>query len=151
MIQITQVSLDDIPGLSLLVQEYMIDFHNVPSPGVDAISHNLCKHLLLCPDIGLQFVAKVEEEFAGFATLYFTFSTIKMKRITTLNDLFVSSKHRGKKIGEHLFRHCREYTRTNDFAFMQWETDKGNYIAQSLYNKMEGHFRESLMYEINIQ
>ena len=137
----------DIPGLHGLMKEYIVDFYKQPEPKEEDLK-NLIKHLLGNPSAGLQFAAEENGELIGFSTLYFTFSTLKMKRQAILNDLFVKPTARGNKVGEQLFQTCLQYIRTNHFASMTWETAKDNSITQSLYKKMGGKLSEWLVYEI---
>jgi ribosomal protein S18 acetylase RimI-like enzyme len=138
----------DVSELHELMMQYIVDFYQQPAPKEKDLK-DLILHLLENPPSGLQFVAEHQGELVGFATLYFTFSTLKVKRQAVLNDLFVIPNARGKKIGEKLFQACLEYIRENDFASMTWETAKDNKIAQSLYNKMGGKLSEWLLYEIS--
>lgn len=137
----------DIPRLYHLMTQYIVDFYKKPEPN-EAELKNLILHLQNHPDSGLQFVAEIEGEIVGFATLYYTFSTLQVKRAAILNDLFVSADARGQKVGEQLFTKCLEHIRKNNFAYMTWETSKDNYAAQSLYDKMGGSQSDWLVYEI---
>ncbi|MCM3573630.1 GNAT family N-acetyltransferase [Mesobacillus subterraneus] len=137
----------DIPELYHLMTQYIVDFYKKPKPEEAQLIH-LIKHVMEHPDSGLQFVAEKEGKLLGFATLYFTFSTLQVKRAAILNDLFVADDARGQKIGEQLFEKCLNYIRENGFAYMTWETAKDNYIAQSLYNKMGGRQSDWMVYEI---
>ena len=74
-------------------------------------------------------------EIIGFATLYFTFSTTKVKAISILNDLFISSEYRGKGLGEMLFKYALEFSKENGYAVMNWKTSHDNLKAQTLYEK----------------
>lgn len=144
---IRQATEEDIHQIVPLMLEYIVDFYKQPNPGEEKVGQ-LVKHLLDHPDHGMQFVADDGKRIIGFATLYFTFSTLQVKRAAILNDLYVHPSGRGQKAGESLFRHCLNYIHDNSFAGMQWETAKDNYVAQSLYNKMGGHINEWLVYEI---
>ncbi|MBS8266725.1 GNAT family N-acetyltransferase [Mesobacillus boroniphilus] len=137
----------DIPKLYDLMTQYIVGFYKKPEPN-EAELKNLIQHLLDHPDSGLQFVAEREGEIVGFATLYYTFSTLQVKRAAILNDLFVSAEARGQKAGEQLFEKCLAHIRGNNFAYMTWETAKDNYAAQGLYNKMGGSQSDWLVYEI---
>lgn len=137
----------DIPELYHLMTQYIVDFYKKPKPEEAQLIH-LIQHVIEHPDSGLQFVAEKEGKLLGFATLYFTFSTLQVKRAAILNDLFVADDARGQKIGEQLFEKCLNYIRENGFAYMTWETAKDNYIAQSLYNKMGGRQSDWMVYEI---
>ncbi|WP_409271784.1 GNAT family N-acetyltransferase [Neobacillus sp. SCS-31] len=147
-IEIRPATAQDVGGLYELMKQYIVDFYKQPDPGEERLK-GLITHLLEAPVSGLQFVAEENGELIGFATLYFTFSSLKVKRQAILNDLFVVSKARGKKVGEKLFQASLEYIRENGFASMTWETAKDNLVAQSLYEKMGGKLSEWLVYEIN--
>jgi ribosomal protein S18 acetylase RimI-like enzyme len=141
------VSESDIPQLRKLMIQYIVDFYQKPKPNDDDLT-NLILHLINHPEAGLQFVAEKEGQLVGFATLYFTFSTLQVKRAAILNDLFVVNEVRGQKVGEQLFQTCLAYIRENGLAYMTWETAKDNLAAQGLYNKMGGQLSEWLVYEI---
>jgi GNAT superfamily N-acetyltransferase len=146
-LNIRRAEARDIPKLYDLMTQYIVDFYKKPEPNEGELK-NLIQHLLDHPDSGLQFVAELEGELVGFATLYFTFSTLQVKRAAILNDLFVSAGARGQKAGEQLFEKCLAYIRGNNFAYMTWETAQDNYVAQGLYNKMGGRQSDWLVYEI---
>lgn len=137
----------DIPQLSNLMMQYIVDFYQKPRPDEEAL-RQLIQHIQCNPSSGLQFVAEQNGKLIGFATLYFAFSTLQVKRTAILNDLFVVPDARGKKAGEQLFRACLSYIRESDFAYMTWETSKDNHAAQSLYNKMGGMVSDWLVYEM---
>ncbi|RXI98591.1 GNAT family N-acetyltransferase [Anaerobacillus alkaliphilus] len=145
---IRQVVKEDAKDLVQLMKNYIVDFYQKPEPkeeDVEALIHRL----IMEPSSGIQFVAEKEEKLVGFATLYFSFSTLQLKKVAILNDMFINEDARGEKIGEQLFQTSLSYIRENDFAYMTWETAKDNLIAQSLYNKMGGKISEWLVYEMS--
>jgi ribosomal protein S18 acetylase RimI-like enzyme len=144
---IRPVNKADMKQLKVLMIQYIVDFYQRPVPNDEELI-NLINHLIENPSIGLQFVAEREGELIGFATLYFTFSTLQVKNAAILNDLFVTEKGRGQKIGEQLFQCCLSHIRENKYAYMTWETAKDNLIAQGLYNKLGGKISDWLVYEI---
>lgn len=137
----------DIPQLSDLMVQYIVDFYQKPEPENTDLKY-LIRHLIDHPEAGVQFVAVKDGLMVGFATLYFTFSTLQVKKAAILNDLFVTEAARGMKAGEQLFNTCLTFIRKNDFAHMTWETAKDNLVAQALYNKMGGELSEWLVYEM---
>jgi GNAT superfamily N-acetyltransferase len=146
-IQVRQADSKDITELYGLMREYIVDFYNQPEPSEGELK-GLIHHLLENPSSGVQFVAEENGRLIGFATLYFTFSTLKVKRQAILNDLFVHRDVRGKKVGETLFKTCLDYIRKHGFAGMTWETAKDNVAAQALYKKMGGEISKWVVYEI---
>ncbi|MED4206511.1 GNAT family N-acetyltransferase [Neobacillus mesonae] len=137
----------DTNQLYELMRQYIVDFYQRPEPREIELK-GLIQHLQENPSSGLQFVAEENGELIGFATLYFTFSTLNVKRQAVLNDLFVQPNARGKKVGEKLFQTCLDYVRANHFAGMTWQTAKDNTTAQTLYKKMGGEISDWFFYEI---
>ena len=146
-IDIRPASNQDVNELYILMMQYIVDFYKQSEPNENELK-GLITHLLENPSVGLQFIAEENGELHGFSTLYFTFSTLKVKRQAKLNDLFVAPHARGKKIGERLFQRNVDYIRENDFSSMTWETAKDNIAAQALYKKLGGNLSEWLFYEI---
>lgn len=146
-ISIRPATSTDLSQLSKLMKNYIVDFYKQPDPGEGALK-GLINHLLENSQSGLQHVAEENGDLIGFSTLYFTFSTLKVKRQAILNDLFVIPEARGRKIGERLFQTNLDYIRKNNFSSITWETAKDNLVAQSLYNKMGGELSEWLVYEM---
>lgn len=68
----------------------------------------------------MQFVAEIASQqlVGGFSTLYFTFNTLKAKRMAFLYDLFVKLDERGQKIGQNLLMTCIKYIRENDYSHL---------------------------------
>ncbi|GHI00374.1 GNAT family N-acetyltransferase [Neobacillus kokaensis] len=147
MSEIRRAVQQDVNNLYKLMRDYIVDFYQRPEPN-EAELKGLIQHLLENPSSGLQFVAEENGKLIGFTTLYFTFSTLNVKRQAKLNDLFVAPGSRGKKVGEKLFQTCLEYIRANHFSGMTWETAKDNHTAQALYKKMGGEVSDWLFYEI---
>ncbi|GAF67013.1 putative acetyltransferase [Bacillus sp. TS-2] len=85
---------------------------------------------------GIQFIALQNHHIVGFATLYFTYSTLKVAPVTIMNDLFVIEDKRGMGIARQLFQACQQYTCTHQFAYMSWITAKENKEAQRFYQKL---------------
>ncbi|TCJ01320.1 GNAT family N-acetyltransferase [Cytobacillus praedii] len=146
-IDIRPATNQDVNELYILMMQYIVDFYKQPEPNENELK-GLITHLLENPSAGLQLIAEENGEFLGFSTLYFTFSTLKVKRQAILNDLFVVPHARVKKIGERLFQRNLDYIRENDFSSMTWETAKDNIAAQALYKKLGGNLSEWLFYEI---
>lgn len=147
-IVIRPAAAGDLNRLKELMVQYIVDFYQQPKPNDEDLV-GLIQHLQENHHAGLQYVAEEDGQLLGFSTLYFTFSTLKVKRQAILNDLFVIPEARGKKIGEKLFQKNLDYIRDNQFASMTWETSQDNVIAQSLYNKMGGKLSEWLVYEMH--
>jgi GNAT superfamily N-acetyltransferase len=107
---------------------------------VDPGRHKLeavVRTLLAQPDEGAQFIARDDQgEPAGFATVYWTWSTLVADRIGVLHDLFVRPEYRQQGVGRALIYACLERARTRGVARLAWDTAPGNAVAQRLYDSL---------------
>ncbi len=129
------------------MQGYIVDFYRQPDPGIEHLE-SFIRHLLDHPDQGHQLVAEHDETLVGFATMYFTWSTLKLKRFVIMNDLYVAVSARGHHVGEELFSAVLRYARDHDLGPVQWETAEDNRVAQALYEKMGGRVSPWVHYEL---
>ena len=81
------------------------------------------------------FIAYLDYEAVGFTQLYPLFSSVSMKPMYLLNDLFVKSNYRGKGIGEALINKAKALceTQKNKGLALQTATDNP---AQKLYERL---------------
>jgi GNAT superfamily N-acetyltransferase len=92
------------------------------------------------------FLALEEDGRAlGFTQLYPTFSSTWMKRLWTLNDLFVRNDVRKKGVGQALMERARQWAVETGAHGLQLETAKDNHAAQRLYEGM-GWKRDNYFY-----
>ncbi|MED1800815.1 GNAT family N-acetyltransferase [Brevibacillus porteri] len=133
---IRSAAADDVNSLTELMHEYVVGFYQNPWPGTEKI-HNLIQTLLEKQQ-GVQFVVEQEGKLIGFATLYFTISTMKADKITLMNDLFVLEQYRDTEVESQLFLECQRYTQKQGFAHMTWITSIQNNRAQLFFEKMGG-------------
>ncbi|MCM3539518.1 GNAT family N-acetyltransferase [Priestia endophytica] len=82
------------------------------------------------------FLALEEAEAVGFAQLYPSFTSIGIKRIIILNDLYVTEKTRGSGVGAALLQKVKEYGKQEEIDSIVLQTAKDNAHAQHLYEKL---------------
>ncbi|MED3725238.1 GNAT family N-acetyltransferase [Priestia filamentosa] len=82
------------------------------------------------------FLALEEGEAVGFAQLYPSFTSIGIKRIIILNDLYVTEKTRGSGVGAALLQEVKEYGKKEKRDSIVLQTAKDNARAQYLYEKL---------------
>ena len=92
------------------------------------------------------------ENGLGFVQLYPSFSSVSMKRLWILNDLFVDKSARRKGLAEALIRQCIQLAKETKSSGLVLETAGDNLAAQRLYEKL-GWRREKefLTYRIDCQ
>ncbi|WP_435577828.1 N-acetyltransferase family protein [Gilvibacter sp.] len=70
----------------------------------------------------------------GFAQLYPSFSSVTMKRVFILNDLFVTPEARGQQVGTALLEQAKSFAKEQGARGLVLETGADN-PAQKLYEK----------------
>ena len=71
----------------------------------------------------------------GFVQLYPSFSSVSMKRIWILNDLFVHEDYRKQGVAEALIERSKELAEETGAISIILETQSSNINAQKLYDK----------------
>src|SRR3712207_4207346 len=91
--EIKSVGREDLDEVLPLVRAYL-DFYEVEPP--EAAVRALCEALIDDPREGVQLVARDDGGRAvGFATIFWSWSTLSASRIGVMNDLFVAPEARG--------------------------------------------------------
>jgi ribosomal protein S18 acetylase RimI-like enzyme len=127
---------DDLNSLTELMYEYIVGFYKKPRPATEKL-HQLIQTLYEKRE-GVQFVALQDGKLVGFATFYFTFSTMKADKYTVMNDLFTIEQYRDTEVESQLFLECHRYTKEHQFTHMSWITATDNNRAQRFFDKMGG-------------
>jgi GNAT superfamily N-acetyltransferase len=132
---IARVGLADLDDLLPLMRGYC-EFYGVgPS---DAALRALSLTLIENPDTsGVQLIAREDDGGAiGFATLFWTFSTLAASEIGLMNDLYVDPDVRGRGVGAALIAACASECADRGLHVLEWETAPDNIRAQALYDKL---------------
>jgi GNAT superfamily N-acetyltransferase len=79
------------------------------------------------------FIAESEDKIVGFTQIYPLFSSLSMKRLWLLNDLFVLEKYRGKGISKQLINAAKQLAKDTNASGLLLETEKTNIIGNKLY------------------
>ena len=95
---ITQATISDLDQLFILFAQYRV-FYEQPFELEEAKQY-LAERLN--GEESIIFIAIENKEQAGFTQLYPSFSSVGLKKIWILNDLFVSTDHRQKGIAQAL-------------------------------------------------
>ncbi len=87
------------------------------------------------PARGIIFLACDQTcQSAGFATLYFPFSSVRAMAICLMNDLYITPAFRGQGFGRALMVHCRSWALEHGYPEIVWNTEQANTTAQALYS-----------------
>ncbi len=82
------------------------------------------------------FTANDGSRMAGFAQLYPSFSSVSMKRIWILNDLFVREPYRRKNVARQLMSAAKNHAEATDAVRLAIATQISNIPAQRLYESL---------------
>jgi ribosomal protein S18 acetylase RimI-like enzyme len=82
------------------------------------------------------FVVEDNAQVVGFAQLYPSFSSVSLKRLWILNDLFVNFEHRGKGAAKALLSSCAEFAKSTGARGLTLKTAHDNTTAQKLYESL---------------
>jgi GNAT superfamily N-acetyltransferase len=86
-------------------------------------------------DLGLLLIARDGDATVGFATLYWTHSSVSAEDIALMNDLFVAETARSGGAGRALIEASRAAAHERGLRRMTWATAIDNRTAQALYEK----------------
>lgn len=128
---IRKATLADIDELSILFNDYRI-FYEQPGDMKGAV--DFLKERLISGD-SIIFVAEQEAEkrLTGFTQLYPLFSSVRMKPLWMLNDLFVAKEYRGLGISKLLIQEAKELAIRTLACGLTLETAKTNTTGNHLY------------------
>ena len=145
---ITVVGEADLDDLLPLLRAYC-DFYRA-HPGDGALLA-LARALLADPESeGFQLLARDEAGRAlGFATVYWTWSTLAAARRAVMNDLFVHPDARGWGLAEALIEECRVRARRGGASSLGWQTAKDNLRAQRVYERVGARREEWVDYSLD--
>ncbi len=145
--QIQRASEDQLPDLIRLFNDYRI-FYGQTS---DEASARVFVSERFENQDSVLFVAIDDGVAIGFTQLYPSFSSVGMKRIWVLNDLYVAKEHRRYGIAEALMDEAHRFAMEDGAARVELATQKNNRAAQELYDKM-GYTRddEFFHYQLSI-
>jgi GNAT superfamily N-acetyltransferase len=132
---ITTVAEADLLELLPLMRGYC-DFYEVDPSDDDLLA--MSRALIADPDReGTQLIARDDEGRAsGFATIFWTWTTLSAARIGVMNDLFVTERARGTGVAEALIAACAERCRGYGAVSLDWTTARDNHRAQRLYERV---------------
>jgi ribosomal protein S18 acetylase RimI-like enzyme len=141
-----QAITEDLDQLSILFAQYRVFYGQLFE--IDASRKFLEERLT--KEESVVFIALDNNAYAGFAQLYPSFSSVGLKKIWILNDLFVSADHRQKGVAQSLINHVIEYSKATDRKKVVLSTAYDNFNAQKLYEKL-GFTREDFYnYELPV-
>lgn len=97
---------------------------------------------------GMLIGAREGDRLAGYACLYWHFSSLQAQEIVLMNDLYVEETARGRGIGRALIEATAEIARGRGAPYFEWATAPDNHTAQRLYDSTGAERSEWIAYEL---
>jgi len=140
---------DDLGELLALMRAYA-DFYEVAPSDESLLA--MSRALIADPEReGVQIVARHGSGTAvGFATVFWSWSTLSASRIGVMNDLFVAPQARGDGVADALIAACAERCRDHGATSLGWQTAKDNLRAQAVYERVGARREEWLDYSLDL-
>ncbi len=129
---VKQVSLSELPLLTELFDQYR-QFYKQPSQPLDCAE--FLKQRMTLKESFL-FIATQNSNAVGFIQLYPSFSSIGLRRLLILNDLYVATNFRKTGVARLLIETCTNWAKEKDYRGLTLKTAKDNFEAQNLYRKL---------------
>ena len=132
---IARVGATDLDEVQILMRAYC-DFYEAAPTDEDLVA--LSRALIADPEHeGMQLIARdTTGRAAGFATVYWSWSTTHACRIGVMNDLFVVESARGEGVAEGLIEACRAECVRRDARRLTWQTAPDNLRARAVYDRI---------------
>ena len=145
MTSVARAAEADLPELLRLLRAYCDFYGAAPS---DEGLLGMARALLDDPlREGVQLLARDDTGRAvGFATVLWTWSTLRAARIGVMNDLFVEPGARGSGAADALIEACRAEAGAHGAAWLGWQTARDNARAQAVYERAGARRSEWLDY-----
>ena len=131
-LEIVTASFDHLPKLAPLFDAYRV-FYGQPS---DVEAARAFLHERLTFGESIVFIAMLEDRAVGFTQLYPMFSSVSLRRMWILNDLYIEAEVRGQRIGERLIERAVQLAKESGAKGIQLETDQKNTSGQKLYERL---------------
>ncbi|GHD67120.1 GNAT family N-acetyltransferase [Jeongeupia chitinilytica] len=138
MTTVRHASLDDLDVLVPLFDAYR-QFYKQASD-VDGVRDYLGERLALRESVLL--LAENAGRAVGFVQLFPLFSSVGMRRVWLLNDLFVTDSARGQGVARALMGTARGHAQATGAASLRLSTAHANHAAQALYESL-GYQRDT--------
>jgi ribosomal protein S18 acetylase RimI-like enzyme len=133
-IAIVRATIEDVPLIAPLFDGYR-QFYQQPS-NLEGARHFLTERLEEKSSViflALRTDEKGEQQPCGFTQLYPSFSSVSMKRLWILNDLFVAPEARRLGVSRALLERARTFAAETQAQGLTLSTAVDNYTAQALY------------------
>ncbi|WP_421548966.1 GNAT family N-acetyltransferase [Pseudomonas sp. QD4] len=136
--RITQATLEHLDLLTPLFVKYREFYGALPYP--DSSRAFLEKRLCRKESVIYLALSDDDNKLLGFCQLYPSFSSLSLKRVWILNDIYVAEDARRQLVADNLIRTAKKMAKETHAVRMRVSTSSDNEVAQKTYESIG--FRE---------
>jgi GNAT superfamily N-acetyltransferase len=143
-------TVDDLDALLALIADYQRFYAGAARD--DDHNARFFARFIAPSDLGALLLAPgADAAPAGYACLYWTFSSVSATDVVLLNDLYVRPEARGTGAGEALVAAAVDVARERGASHVRWWTTLDNRRAQRLYERLGAERSAWFEYEIAVE
>ena len=139
-------NIEHLEALSVLFDQYRVFYQQ--SSDLNGARLFLKNRFEYCDSI--IFAARDGDQIAGFTQLYPSFSSVSMKRVWILNDLFVTFLYRNQGIARSLMAIAKQYAEETGAIRISLSTQQSNHVAQALYESL-GYEKDEVFHHYSLR
>lgn len=142
--RIIKATLEHLDLLAPLFVKYREFYGELPLP--DSSRAFLEKRLSRDESvIYLALAADDDKKLLGFCQLYPSYSSLSLKRVWILNDIYVAEDARRQLVADHLMRTAKKMAKDTHAVRMRVSTSSNNEVAHKVYESIG--FREDTQFK----
>ena len=140
--EVRKATKDDLPRLAELFDGYRVWYRQASD--LEGAKTFLEERM----DLNESVILLIEDDknMYGFVQLYPIFSSVRLKRMYLLNDLYIDASQRGRGLGKRLIHSAKAECQRIKGAGLMLETETNNVIGNKLYIKEGFHLEENNFY-----
>ncbi|MGE8500280.1 MAG: N-acetyltransferase family protein [Pseudomonas sp.] len=132
--RIVQATLEHLDLLTPLFVRYREFYGELPFP--DSSRKFLETRLKRKESVIYLALADDEDKLLGFCQLYPSFSSLSLKRVWILNDIYVAEDARRQLVADHLLQTAKKMARETNAVRMRVATSRDNEVAHKVYESI---------------
>ncbi|WP_028620883.1 GNAT family N-acetyltransferase [Pseudomonas sp. Ant30-3] len=141
--RIIQATLEHLDLLTPLFVKYREFYGALPYP--DSSRAFLEKRLRRKESVIYLALADADNKLMGFCQLYPSFSSLSLKRVWILNDIYVAEDARRQLVADNLIRTAKKMAKDTHAVRMRVSTSSNNEVAQKTYESIG--FKEDIEFK----
>ncbi|MCM3633658.1 GNAT family N-acetyltransferase [Paenibacillus camelliae] len=145
---VKQATIEQIDDIAYLFNEYRVFYKQATD--LNGAKQFILERFQQRDSVIFLVIDEEENKAIGFTQLYPSHSSVSMKRIWILNDLYVLESHRKQGVASLLLEEARSYGVLTNAARISLSTAINNETAQKLYEQ-KGYRKDNEYYHYSYE